>query len=624
MQASYDVIVIGGGHAGAEAAWAATNVLRPRWDDASPDQRRGGTGRVAMVTMDPAKVGVMSCNPAIGGLAKGQMVREIDAMGGLMARAADATGIQFRVLNQSKGPAVRGPRCQSDKDAYAAEVRRLLATRPNLTIEPGQVLDFVLDHGAVVGVHTRQCHFSGTGPDTRTLHAPAIVLTTGTFARALMHTGPTQTPGGRVGEASADGVSGALQRLGLELGRLKTGTPPRLAADTLDLASLEQQPGDENPLPFSDHTDPARFPLLSQRCCWITHTNAQAHEFIRAHLHQAPMYNGQIQTAGPRYCPSIEDKVVRFADRTSHHVFLEPETLAGETIYCNGISTSLPAGVQQRLVHMLPGCERARITQAGYAVEYDMVLPHQIDSTCAVKRAPGLLLAGQINGTSGYEEAAGQGLIAGLNAARRALGEDEPVRLARDQAYIGVMLDDLVTKTPTEPYRMFTSRAEHRLSLRADNAAPRLTPLARSWGLVDDAHWSRYERQDSVYRQCHLSGNAPPPQSNPWLFIRLDAEAKYAGYIRRHQRQTQQLADQEHTPLPLELDYGRVPSLRAEAAAVLNHHRPATLGQAARLAGVNPPDLMLIMLAARRTGSSQGPSAPPAAPAPAASSGSAA
>jgi tRNA uridine 5-carboxymethylaminomethyl modification enzyme len=618
----YNVIVIGGGHAGAEAAWAAANSLRPQFQAGD-----GKAGRVALVTMDPRKIGAMSCNPAIGGLAKGQMVREIDAMGGLMGLAADATGIQFRILNRSKGPAVRGPRCQSDKYAYAREVQRLLATRPNLDILTGAVQDFIIEDGKCVGII-----YLPKTPDPRPaeqLRCEATLLTTGTFMRGLMHTGAQQTPGGRVGEAPAVGISAALIKLGFELGRLKTGTPPRLAAESIDFGNLELQPGDDEPTPFSEMTPRKSFPATEQRPCWITHTTAEAHDLIRANLDRAPLYNGQIApgSTGPRYCPSIEDKVVRFADRHSHHVFLEPESLETNEIYCNGISTSLPADVQEQLVRMMPGCENAVILRHGYAVEYDMVWPHQIDATCMTKRIPGLFLAGQINGTSGYEEAAGQGLVAAVNAVQFSRGE-QMIRLRRDQAYIGVMLDDLVTKTPREPYRMFTSRAEFRLLLRADNADERLTPLAREWGLIDDARWDLFQarREAHAALQAYIATRSVEGQPmSRWVARQeIDTDAllanlngdplpdlardrrvvdaflanlRYAGYIQRQQKQIDQLASQEAAPLPPELDYAGLPGLRTEAALTLNKFRPATLGQAARLAGVNPADLMVVSVA---------------------------
>ncbi len=628
---TYDVIVIGGGHAGAEAAWAAANLLRGAFDDSGG--RQGGVpgqggirGRVAMITMDVHKIGAMSCNPAIGGLAKGQMVREIDAMGGMMGLAADATGIQFRMLNRSKGPAVWGPRCQSDKYQYAAEVQRLLATRANLDVLAGVVESFIVENGVCRGVVYTDQH----GSATIELRAGATILTTGTFMRGLMHTGESQTPGGRIGEQPAEGISGELRRLGFELGRLKTGTPPRLAAESIDFNALELQPGDDTPHPFSDLTDPAAFPVLEQRPCWITHTNETAHAAIRANLDRAPMYNGQIETAGPRYCPSIEDKVVRFADRPSHHVYLEPESLASNEIYCNGISTSLPQDVQDVVVGAMPGCERAKILRYGYAVEYDMVRPHQIDATCMTKPIAGLFLAGQINGTSGYEEAAGQGLIAGLNAVRFARG-DELIRLGRADAYIGVMLDDLVTKPPREPYRMFTSRAEHRLLLRSDNAAQRLTPRARAWGLIDDERWHMFEARKSASEQlqryiethhvaarpmadwvcaanvdtdallAHLNGDPLPAAARDRRVVaHLLAEYKYAGYIGRQQKQIDRMSCDEKVRLPADLSYEAITGLRTEARQTLEKFRPATLGQAARLPGVTPADVMVVHVAVRR------------------------
>ncbi len=622
MESGYDILVIGGGHAGAEAAWAAANLLRA---EHKADQRRG---RVAMITMDPARIGQMSCNPAIGGLAKGQMVREIDALGGLMGLAIDATGIQFRLLNRSKGPAVRGPRAQADKYAYAREVQRLLRTRPNLDILTGTVDELLVENARCMGVLFSPRHAGGY----MKMNARAVVLTTGTFMRGLMHTGESQTPGGRIGEAAAQGISANLAQLGFELGRLKTGTPPRLAAESIDCTGLDEQPGDDPPLPFSELTEraacglaPKHFPQLEQRVCWVTHTNETIHEAIRANLDRAPMYNGQIETAGPRYCPSIEDKVVRFADKHSHHVFLEPESLETNEVYCNGISTSLPADVQETIVRHMPGCEQARIVRHGYAVEYDMVRPHQIDATCMTKRITGLLLAGQINGTSGYEEAAGQGLLAGLNAVRY-MRRDELVRFNRDQAYIGVMMDDLVTKVPVEPYRMFTSRAEHRLLLRADNAPQRLTPMGRTWGLVDDERWAVYEQTQRATRALRDYFNATPYDGRrlaDWIkrpdvseadvLAKLDgglsalareprvvgallSEVRYAGFIDRHHREHARVAKMEHTELPADLDYAAVSGLRNEAKLVLNEFKPATLGQASRLAGINPADLTVLAM----------------------------
>ncbi|MEM9414180.1 MAG: tRNA uridine-5-carboxymethylaminomethyl(34) synthesis enzyme MnmG [Planctomycetota bacterium] len=653
-----DVLVIGGGHAGAEAAWAASSVLKAHFLASE-----GRSGRVALVTMDPGKTGAMSCNPAIGGLAKGQIVREIDALGGLMGLAADATGIQFRVLNASRGAAVHGPRCQSDKYAYAREVQRLLGTRPNIQTLPGLVEDFLVEEGRCVGVFYKPSPVDGPAVPSDgccgefgsidhadkaiALRAGAVVLTTGTFMRAIMHKGAEQTPGGRVDEGTADGISGALKRQGFELGRLKTGTPPRLKRGSLAVEGLEQQPGDEAPVPFSEMTlakptldelglpvDAAyenvsgAFPRLPQISCWLTHTHAAAHDLIRDNLDVSPMYNGQIETAGPRYCPSIEDKVVRFADKQSHHVFLEPESLETDEVYCNGISTSLPPEVQLRVIRMLPGCEKAEVLKYGYAVEYDMVRPHQVDATCETKVLPGLFTAGQINGTSGYEEAAGQGLIAGLNAARQVLDEG-PVRLRRDEAYLGVMMDDLVTKVPVEPYRMFSSRAEHRLLLRSDNADQRLTEKGRELGLVDDARWAVFEHkqqqrsailqalQDTKHDGGRLIDHARRPETTPAslaclleptggvpinfedsrvhrLLASVLADLHYAGYVERQRRDIDRMAEQESATLPATLDYADVAGLRNEARITLAKFRPTTLGQAGRLEGVNPADVMIL------------------------------
>ena len=610
----YDIIVIGGGHAGAEAAWAASNL----------------GARTALVTMDPDKIGAMSCNPAIGGLAKGQMVREVDALGGLMGLAIDATGIQFRVLNASKGPAVRGQRAQADKYRYAKEVHRLLRTRKDLSILAGTVESLSVESDRCTGIVFRS--MDADAGEFISLSSDAVVLTTGTFMRGLMHTGERQTEGGRIGEGTAVGISRSLEELGFELGRLKTGTPPRLAAETIDFDRLERQPGDVEPMPFSDLTPDAmpegRFPVLDQQVCWLTRTSAQSHDLIRANLDRAPLFNGQIarDSTGPRYCPSIEDKVVRFADRDCHHVFLEPESLDTNEIYCNGISTSLPADVQDRVVAHMPGCEKATIIRYGYAVEYDMVWPHQIDATCMTKGTGGLFLAGQINGSSGYEEAAGQGLLAGTNAVRYAQG-NSLIRLRRDQAYIGVLMDDLVTKTPREPYRMFTSRAEFRLQLRGDNADTRLTPLGRELGLVDDKRWRLFAQRQAAQQELRsymadakvsgrrmidwargtdvdvdavlkeLPNEAPRSRGAASCVL---AEIQYAGYIQRQHRDITRLADQEASALPIGHDYTQVTGLRREAALTLNRFQPATFGQAGRLAGVNPADLMLLSIALTR------------------------
>jgi tRNA uridine 5-carboxymethylaminomethyl modification enzyme len=678
------VIVVGGGHAGVEAAWAAASALAAKSTNAA---------RVLLVTMNASTIGAMSCNPAIGGLAKGQMVREIDALGGVMGRATDATGILFRVLNASKGQAVRGPRAQCDRHHYQAEVQRLLSTRatdsvPIIVVE-GLVESAEVEDGVVRALVLRggasalrvdeaaldwnsdavdrmwqgergECVFPrmpfGPGAERRPLQealqsgvtcandslriaADAVVLTTGTFMRALMHTGEKSVEGGRVGEGSAVGISGALRALGFELGRLKTGTPPRLARASVDWQSMVAQWGDEPPLPFSAVTPQMlcaqRFPALPQVECRETHTTASIHEVVRGNLHRAPMYAGLMEAeSGPRYCPSLEDKVVRFAERESHHVFLEPESLATDDIYCNGISTSLPAEVQAQIVHGIPGCERAQVKRWGYAVEYDMVWPHQIDSTGETKRVQRLFLAGQINGTSGYEEAAAQGLVAGLNAARRVCGLDQ-VRVERSQAYLGVLMDDLVTRQPREPYRMFTSRAEHRLLLRADNAEDRLTAVGVEWGLVCDARRRSTESRAAALADVRkrLSAAVAPqrfgqgkrlaevarrPEVTADLLVTLLAEVerapaaplalmdraitdlRYECYLPRQRTELRRASAGEHLPIPPELDVRVVAGLSAEAREVLGRFSPRTLGQAGRLAGMSPADVSILEIAIRR------------------------
>jgi tRNA uridine 5-carboxymethylaminomethyl modification enzyme len=605
VKSEYDIIVIGGGHAGAEAAWAAS--------------RLGAS--TALITLDPNRVGQMSCNPAIGGLAKGQMVREVDALGGLMGLATDATGIQFRMLNKSKGPAVWGPRAQADKYKYAIEVQRLLGTCSNLEILPGEVAEIETGADGVSAV------LLASG---ERLKCRAAIVTTGTFLRALMHTGESKTEGGRVGEAAARGLSGCLTKLGLELGRLKTGTPPRLDRNSIDFSQFEIQPGDEEPAPFSYRNESSCKaatsgrgssntwrPPLSQVHCYLSATNEKIHGIIRANLHRAPMYSGQIQSTGPRYCPSIEDKVVRFADKLSHHIFLEPEGLDTDEIYANGISTSLPADVQEQIVRLIPGLENVKILRHGYAVEYDMVWPTQIRSTLETKKIPGLFLAGQINGTSGYEEAAAQGLMAGVNAARRVTKNNEDFVLRRDQAYIGVLIDDLVTKPPTEPYRMFTSRAEHRLHLRTDNADERLTPVGREIGLVDDDRWNEYvARRDAIANGLELLAEQRINDGTAIDYLRrsdvnwsqlaatttipadigrqIEIRVKYAGYIARQDRAIERAAKIESKLIPPSMDYATVSGLRNEALQKLIKFTPRSLGQAMRISGITPADVALL------------------------------
>lgn len=656
-EADFQVVVIGGGHAGVEAAWAAANVLLN-------ERGAGGSRRgVALVTLEPTKIGVMSCNPAIGGLAKGQLVREVDALGGLMGLATDATGIQFKVLNTSKGAAVHGPRAQCDKHAYARTVQGLIAARGEIEVIRGSVEGLVVEDGACSGVRVKTAGAGGEGGGRVVeLRAKAVVLTTGTFMRGLMHTGESKTPGGRFGEAPAEGISGALRELGFELGRLKTGTPPRLKRGTIDWDALPDAPGDEAPMPFSDLSglggevlgklgvgagvvtgelaaavSVGRFPVLPQVMCKVTATDERIHGVIRANLHRAPMYSGQIESAGPRYCPSIEDKVVRFAERSSHGVYLEPESLEDDWVYCNGISTSLPADVQDAIVRGMAGCERAEIYRYGYAVEYDMVRPHQIHATGETKVVAGLFLAGQINGTSGYEEAAAQGLVAGVNAARRAMGKPS-VTLGRHEAYIGVLLDDLVTKTPVEPYRMFTSRAEHRLLLRGDNAPERLTGLALEWGLlpkgdagggdlgaalgglrrgvfarrtaelariaglVEQTRVDGVPLGDVVRRpefgpeglERALAAHAP---SGGWLrgvVFTAHTDRFYEHYVKRQQAEIRRHGELERRRIPARVDWERMPHLRTEARQALARFRPDTFGQAARLEGITPADLTLM------------------------------
>ncbi|HEX8617102.1 MAG TPA: tRNA uridine-5-carboxymethylaminomethyl(34) synthesis enzyme MnmG [Thermoanaerobaculia bacterium] len=625
MSAPYDILVIGGGHAGAEAARVAA---------------RGGA-RVAMITMARDAIGRMSCNPAIGGLAKGNLVKEIDALGGLMGEATDRAGIQFKVLNRSKGPAVQGPRAQCDRDLYAAAVQQILAAEPNLDLLEGSVSTLIEDAGAVRGVVL--------GDGTR-IEAKAVIVTTGTFLRALMHSGEEKTVGGRFGEPSAETLSDSLRGLGLRLGRLKTGTPPRIDKSTVDYSKLEEAPGDAAPRPFSILTDRLEQP---QVLCWLTYTGAFAHDLIRANLHRAPMYSGQINAAGPRYCPSIEDKVVRFAEKERHQVFVEPEGLEHPWLYMNGISTSLPPDVQDAVIRSLPGFEQAKIARYGYAVEYDFVNPEQLAPTLQVRGVDGLFLAGQINGTSGYEEAAAQGLLAGINALQSVRG-GEPVILRRNEAYTAVMIDDLVTLGTEEPYRMFTSRAEHRLLLGCDSVYERLTPLAATLGIVDEERKRRVDSRVTRMQRAVALGEAemrPDRETVAWLRdagidlaqqttfgkllqrpnLDLDrlltvAEAaapelpvayralneeelegvvsrlRYAGYIERQQREAAKLVDDDELRIPAEMSYA-LPGLSREMTEKLTRIRPASLGQASRIPGVTPAAIAIVRMHVRRGGS---------------------
>ena len=619
----FDVIVIGAGHAGVEAALAAARM----------------GAQALMLTTNVDTIGQMSCNPAIGGLAKGHLAREIDALGGEMGICTDMTGLQFRILNQKKGPAVRAPRAQCDKKAYQFRMKWVCEREPNLSIQQGQASELIQQNGKVLGVRTELGveYFGKT-----------VVITTGTFLRGLMHVGQSKQSGGRSGESAAKGLSASLIDVGLELGRLKTGTPPRLLKRSIDFSQLEEQPG-EDPAPYFSfwkedlfhvehsginpadigHSD-GKYPpgsildkIDGQMCCWISYTNNKTASIIRDNLHKSPMYSGEIEGVGPRYCPSIEDKIVRFADKESHQIYLEPEGIATDEIYVNGFSTCLPFEVQIEMVRTIKGCEEAEILRPAYAVEYDFVHPRQLKPSLETECCENLFLAGQINGTSGYEEAGAQGLIAGINATRR-VQEREPLILRRDQAYIGVLIDDLITKGTNEPYRMFTSRAEYRLLLRQDNADLRLSQIGNDIGTLSSKKQSsfvekrsRIETELKRLRNTHYEANSldqilrrndveyddlPSIDKTLTKEIKNQVEiiVKYSGYIDRQKEDVARFRSMEDKQIPVWLDYELITGLRNEARQKLVDHRPTTLGQASRISGISPSDISLVMVHMKR------------------------
>ena len=614
----YDIIVVGGGHAGVEAALVAARM---------------GLS-TALVNFNEQSIGRMSCNPAIGGLGKGQLVKEVDALFGEMAVAIDETGIQFRTLNSSKGAAVRSSRAQADRTLYSNRIRKAVAQCPNLEVVEAEVAGLKREGNVICGVVTKDGSF---------IPGKQTVLTTGTFLKGVMHVGEKKTVGGRVGECSAESLSSSMLDLGLRMGRMKTGTPPRLKLSTIDFSKTTEQPGETPIKPFSFRNDKINRPQIS---CWITSTNEKTHEVIRKNLEFSPMFNGQIESSGPRYCPSIEDKIFRFADKTSHNIFLEPEGFDSDLVYPNGISTSLPADAQLELVRSIKGLEQVEVVELGYAVEYDHVDPRELDRTFKVKNFEGLFLAGQINGTTGYEEAAAQGILAGINAALR-VKEKEPLIIEREQGYLGVLSDDLSNIGVLEPYRMFTSRAEHRLFLREDNADRRLTPIARELGLVDDANWSRFEERQNIIenekKRLSKTFVKPNEEHGNWLSsigtskvkdglslanllrrpevsygdiatsmfapesalanniaARVEVEVKFAGYLKRQEDEIARVRKMEKENIPSNFKYDEVKGLSIEVTQRLSETKPETLGQASRISGMTPAALSLLAIHIKR------------------------